>query len=90
MNRKNLDFLSPLDFFTKETLRQMEPDEDALDFNIKSWIKSGKIISLKKGTYLLRERWEKQTNRVSWSISPIKFINPHTYPENMSWLNTGF
>ncbi|PIP52269.1 hypothetical protein COW80_01165 [Candidatus Beckwithbacteria bacterium CG22_combo_CG10-13_8_21_14_all_01_47_9] len=63
MNRKNLNFLSPLDFFTKETLRQMEPDEDALDFNIKSWIKSGKIISLKKGMYLLRERWEKQTNK---------------------------
>lgn len=63
MNRKNLNFLFPLDFFTKETLRQMEPDEDALDFNIKTWIKSGKIISLKKGLYLLRERWEKEINK---------------------------
>lgn len=63
MNRKNLDLLIPLDFFTKETLRQMEADKDALDFNIKSWIKSGKIISLKKGIYLLRERWEKEGNK---------------------------
>lgn len=66
MNRKNLDLLSSLDFFTKETLKQMEPDKDALDFNIKSWQKSGKIISVKKGIYLLRERWEKEQDKQSF------------------------
>lgn len=63
MKRKTLDFLSTLDFFSKETLRQLEPNEDALDFNIKSWLKSGEIIVLKKGLYLLGKRWEKETNK---------------------------
>lgn len=63
MRLKKLDFLTGLDFFTKETLRQLEPDKDALDFNINFWLKNKKIISLKKGLYLLRSRWEKEPDK---------------------------
>lgn len=63
MRLNNLNPLAGLDFFTKETLRQLEPNQDALNFNIRSWLKSKKIISLKKGLYLLRERWEKEPDK---------------------------
>jgi predicted transcriptional regulator of viral defense system len=63
MKTIQLDKLSDLLIFTKETLRQLEQDNDRLDFNIKYWLKKGKIIALKKGLYLLKERWEKETNK---------------------------
>ena len=63
MKTIELDRLSDLLIFTKETLRQLEEDNDRLDFNIKYWLKKGKIIVLKKGLYLLKERWEKETDR---------------------------
>lgn len=42
-----------LPIFNKETLRRLEPNKWALDGNIKNWLKSGKIISLKKGLYVV-------------------------------------
>lgn len=66
MKTVQLDKLSGLLIFTKETLRQMEEDSDRLDFNIKSWLKKGKIITLKKGVYVLKERWERETDKDSY------------------------
>lgn len=58
-----LEKLANLLIFTKETLRQLEKDNDRLDFNIKYWLKKGKIIALKKGLYVLKEKWERETNK---------------------------
>lgn len=63
MKKTNLDRLNNLLFFTKESLRQWEKNEDALNFNIKYWIKNGLIISLKKGQYILKSRFEKEENK---------------------------
>jgi hypothetical protein len=48
-NSKNLVVLN------KELLKTLEPQENILGFNIKYWLKTGKIISLKKGTYILAD-----------------------------------
>lgn len=67
MKTQTLKTLGNLDFFTKETLRQLEPNEEALSFNLKSWQKTGKIISLKNGLYLLTQRWEKEPDKEGYS-----------------------
>jgi len=46
--------------FTKETLRQIEPREDSLNYNLSYWIKKGEVILLKSGLYITRERREKE------------------------------
>lgn len=63
MKTARLDKLVNLLIFTKETLRQLEEDNDRLDFNIKYWLKKGKIIALKKGLYILKEKWEREINK---------------------------
>jgi len=63
MKAEELKKLLPLFFFTKETLRQLEKDEDSLNFNLKYWLKKGTVIYLKKGFYLLAEKWEKELNK---------------------------
>lgn len=63
MKTAQLDKLTNLLIFTKETLRQLEEDNDRLNFNIKYWLKNKKIIALKKGVYVLKEKWERETNK---------------------------
>lgn len=63
MKTVELDKLSNLLIVTKETLRQLEKDNDRLDFNIKYWLKKGTIIALKRGVYVLKEKWERETNK---------------------------
>ncbi len=50
-NTKNLFVLN------KNLLRSLENKEDVLDANIKYWLKSGKMIALKKGMYVLKDRF---------------------------------
>lgn len=63
MKTVELDKLSNLLIVTKETLRQLEKDNDRLDFNIKYWLKKGTIIALKKGVYVLKETWDREINK---------------------------
>lgn len=63
MKVANLKKITPLSFFTKETLRQIEPSDQRLNFNLKYWLKAGTITQLKKGVYILKERWEKEPNK---------------------------
>src|SRR4030066_789775 len=63
MKINDLSQLSRMLFFTKDTLRQLENRADSLDYNLKYWKKRGIIIALKKGMYILKERWEKEINR---------------------------
>lgn len=63
MKSTDLAKLNKLYFFTKEALKQIEPGEQRLNFNLKYWLKKGKIISLKKGLYVLKSRWEKEENK---------------------------
>lgn len=67
MKTQTLKTLNNLDFFTKEALRGLESNEEALAFNLKSWQKTGKIITLKNGLYLLGERWEKEPDKEDYS-----------------------
>ncbi|PJE62853.1 hypothetical protein COU88_02750, partial [Candidatus Roizmanbacteria bacterium CG10_big_fil_rev_8_21_14_0_10_39_6] len=63
MKKANLDYLNNLLLFTKESLRQWEKNENTLNFNIKYWTKKGLIVPLKKGKYLLKSRFDKETNK---------------------------
>src|SRR3989338_8682688 len=47
-------------FFTKSELRMLEPNKHTLDLNLKYWMKSGEIIQLKRGMYILKDRWERE------------------------------
>lgn len=49
--------------FNKNSLRKLEPQKDALDANIKYWLKNKKIIALKKSLYILTEKYQKETNK---------------------------
>lgn len=66
MKAGQLSKLSNLLFFTKESLRQLEANESALDFNLKYWLKKGTIISVKNGLYILKDRWEKITGKQAY------------------------
>src|SRR3989344_7683405 len=63
MKIKDLTKLSNLYFFSKETLRQLERDDDSLNFNLKYWKKRGNLIPVKRGFYVLKDRWEKEINK---------------------------
>ena len=70
LNRKQLSMkavalerLSNLLIITKEALRQLEGNDNSLNFNLKYWLKRGKIIALKKGYYILKEKWEKEQDK---------------------------
>jgi predicted transcriptional regulator of viral defense system len=55
--------ISDLLIFDKELLRNFESNENTLDENIKYWLKKGWLTSLKKGKYILTERFEKEKNK---------------------------
>jgi predicted transcriptional regulator of viral defense system len=63
MKFNKLSTIENLLFFTKEALRTLEPNNSSLDFNLKYWLKKGRIISLKNGMYVLKDRWEKEQNK---------------------------
>lgn len=50
----------------KKTLRNLESSEDALNQNIKYWLKTDKLISLKKGLYIVKEKWQKEQDKDSY------------------------
>lgn len=58
--------LSPFLIFNKNTLRAFEKREESVNASIKCWMKNGKIVQLKKGTYLLNDRWEKEIQKDSY------------------------
>lgn len=66
MKANQLSKLSDLLFFTKESLRQLEPNQPALDFNLKYWLKKGIVISVKNGLYILKDRWEKTIDKQAY------------------------
>ena len=49
--------------FTKNTLRKLEPSEDALSANIKYWLESGELIQLKKSLYILADTYTSEQNK---------------------------
>lgn len=60
------DILLRLDnllFFTKESLKQWEKDEDVLNFNIKYWLKKELIVRVKNGFYILKSRFDAEKDK---------------------------
>lgn len=51
--------IAPLTIFNKDLLRNLEEKPANLDANLKYWLKKGDIISLKKGSYILRDTYNK-------------------------------
>ncbi len=47
----------------KNTLRSLEESENALDQNIKYWLKTGKLIALKKGLYIPKKMWLEENDK---------------------------
>lgn len=63
MKKSILNNLENLLFFTKESLRQWEKSEEALNFNIKYWSKKQLLIPIKKGLYILKSRFDKENDK---------------------------
>ncbi|MFH0856990.1 MAG: hypothetical protein V1860_03775 [bacterium] len=64
MNIKNLKaktgkFL----LLNKNNLKTLEPRKNVLDGNIKYWLKNKELIALKKGFYVIREKYEKEPDK---------------------------
>jgi hypothetical protein len=47
----------------KNILKSFEPRQNVLDANIKYWLENGELISMKKGLYILKEKYEKELNK---------------------------
>lgn len=47
----------------KNILKAFEPRQNVLDANIKYWLKKGELISIKKGLYVLKEKYEKESDK---------------------------
>ena len=47
----------------KNILRNFEPRENTLNANIKYWLKNKELILLKKGCYVLNDKYEKETRK---------------------------
>jgi predicted transcriptional regulator of viral defense system len=47
----------------KEDLKNLEKSESTLDFNVKYWLKKDKLVKLKNGSYLIRDKWNKEDNK---------------------------
>ncbi len=58
--------ISHLLIINKNILRAFEPNEHRLNENVKSWLRNGALISLKKGLYILRERYEKEPDKAGY------------------------
>lgn len=63
MRFEDLSKFNKLLVFTKDAMRQIEPKENVLNFNISYWLKTGRIIALKKGVYILADRYEKENDK---------------------------
>lgn len=63
MKKDILNNLESLLFFTKESLRQWEKDEEALNFNIKYWSEKQLIIPIKNGLYVLKSRFDRERDK---------------------------
>lgn len=44
----------------KDDLKNLEESRSALDYNIKYWLKTGKLIRLKNGVYTTASKWERE------------------------------
>ncbi|TRZ77485.1 hypothetical protein D4R87_02670 [bacterium] len=47
----------------KNILRNFEPKESLLNANINRWMKKGELISIKKGMFVLKDRYEKEPKK---------------------------
>ncbi len=47
----------------KNLLRTLEPQESVLEGNIKYWLATGKLLSIKKGKYILAEKLKMMNNK---------------------------
>lgn len=64
MNLKDLkDKSKELLLLNKNILKSFEPRKDVLDANIKYWLKNKELVSLKKGVYILKEKYEKESQK---------------------------
>ena len=54
---------SGLLLLNKNILRNFEPRENTLNANIKYWLKNKELVLLKKGTYILKDKYEKETKK---------------------------
>lgn len=51
---------SNLFLLNKNILRNFEPNEELLAANIKYWLKKGDLVAVKKGEYILKDRYDKE------------------------------
>lgn len=53
-------------FFTKSSLSLLEKDSNNLSANLKYWLRSGDIIALKKGFYILSDNYRQEPDKTKY------------------------
>ncbi|MDH7476229.1 MAG: hypothetical protein QHH09_02020 [Microgenomates group bacterium] len=66
MKKLELNKLNNFLIITKESLSQLEKNDNTLNANIKYWIKKGDLIRIKKGRYILRSTFDRQDNKEAY------------------------
>lgn len=61
--KKLQDKTAKLLIFDKNSLKLLEKDDNNLSANLKYWLKSGDLIALKKGLYIFRDKYEKESSK---------------------------
>lgn len=49
--------------FDKKSLKMLEKDSNTLNANIKYWLKNSDLVALKKGTYLFKEKYDRENKK---------------------------
>ncbi|MDP3057200.1 MAG: hypothetical protein Q8N37_01605 [bacterium] len=49
--------------FEKKSLRLLEKDENTLNANLKYWLKNSDLVALKKGTYIFKEKYDRENKK---------------------------
>lgn len=63
MKISSLNKFQSLPYFTKEMAKQLEPVKPTLDFNLNYWQKTKSVLRLKRGFYILKARWERESDK---------------------------
>lgn len=83
MNRKILDSLDSIPYFTIEGVKQLWVDEPVHEASVRTavyrWMKSGEILQLKKGVYMSRRFFERHRGDADFSPAISAILLPQSY-----------
>ncbi len=83
MKQIDLSIFDPIPYFTTEAVRQLVDEEKLADGTIETnlyrWVRTGRVIRLKKGMYMTRRFYEQYRSNESFSPMVSAILIPQSY-----------